>query len=178
MSSDDCLICLAPVAEGNRLTVRCPNRHGIHLQCMMTMITRMGKDKCPYCFQKVDFTCVIGVRPSRMRRLLIRLEHRVYDFLLVFLVLFSARRRRGPWGLNRAVVALRVEYEHSGAHVEGLAALRGWAVRTLKCMAAGCVVSFFEFFMRQWLGQLMDVITVTSYTAVLLMYGCYDAEML
>ena len=178
MSSDDCLICLAPVAEGNSLTVRCPNRHGIHPQCMMTMIARMRKDTCPYCFQKVDFTGVIGVRPSRMRRLLIRLEHRAYDVILVFLVLFSARRRRGPWGLNRAVAALRMEYEHCGAHIEGLTALRGWAVRTLKCVAAGCVISVFEIYMRKWFGHVVDVFTVISYTAVMIMYGCYDTEML
>ena len=168
---DDCLICLAPVPAEDKEVVRCESQHAIHLACMMNMIVKMGKDKCPYCLKTVDFGPVRGLRPRWSRRALIALEHMAFEAVLVFLCMFSTYRRPGLWKLNRLIASMRMNYEHCNMHAEGLDVLRAWAVRTLKCVLAGWVVYGLETFLRRWMGECVDIVVVASYMGLLLMYG-------
>ena len=104
-----CPICLDACPR----TLQCVNRHPIHGQCLLAMIQKMGRNRCPYC------TAAIRVPlPSTPARAAVAAEHALYALALAPLLL--QKRNRSVWVVNCHMFELRLRCEFVPPVVEGI----------------------------------------------------------
>ena len=165
--TSECLICLAPVTATEN-SVSCPNKHVMHTPCMLAMLVKMGKDRCPYCLKSVTTANGKFPRTSLPKRVVILMEHAVYEIILIGLFMFSLRYRPRVWRLNRSVALLRLRYEFLEEHLDALLMLRQWACRMMLCFVSACIVSALERYASARFGYFTDMVMVVLYVGVIL----------
>ena len=120
-----CLICFDPSSTDSEM-VFCQSNHPIHMDCLITMVWKMGRETCPYCQQSIPRVADIRKPcPSLKKQALIVLQNLLYLVLLTSLCVIGPLERRF-WCLNYQLfmIRMRCDFAPVGNALDRLNGLR------------------------------------------------------